>query len=178
MGRLCSHASVESVRSTPPDPCAAMPPQLRLSAASLPPLASPRRGPRCPPCASAVVPPCRGSSGAEAGARQVRGGWGSPNATGNSTGSGDGADALDEAEKVRVAKIMVLFLKIHEKEVRKQLWTAKMKMLGNLLILGFCLWTGHLAVKGNGTALLVVALCDKGDKVHKIALAIKAILFG
>ncbi|KAI4964776.1 hypothetical protein ZWY2020_059549 [Hordeum vulgare] len=82
MGRLCSHASVESVRSTPPDPYAAMPPQLRLSAASLPPLASPRRGPRCPPCASAVVPPCSAAGAAarrpglakcaEAGARRMR----------------------------------------------------------------------------------------------------------
>ncbi|KAI4964783.1 hypothetical protein ZWY2020_059556 [Hordeum vulgare] len=107
-GALCSRL-IESVRSTPPDPCAAMPPQLRLSAASLPPLASPRRGPRWPPPRE-----------------QRRGGRGSPSARRlglaecdwKFLGGGDGADALEEAEKVRVAKIMVLFLKIHEKEER------------------------------------------------------------
>lgn len=93
--------------------------------------------------------------------------------------SGDGAPALDADEKVRVIKIMALFLRIHQEKIARQQLVAKLKnVAGTLLLLGICLWIGYLAVKGDEHAVLLVAVCDKGDKVYKIALAIKKMLLG
>lgn len=93
--------------------------------------------------------------------------------------SGDGTPTLDDDEMAWVLKIMPLLLKIHQKQMLRRHWARElMNMVVKLLVLSFCLWIGHLAVKGDENALLLVAICDKGDKLYKIASAIKTIVFG